>query len=170
MKVNTVIKAKHASYQTKADEALNLRVQNANNVLADTSPKNITFRVTDHEFEVIAKICKQAFGANRLKELNAKEERLSWINYLSPEGKVSEIEFVIRGLHTSITIDELENLEKALKNSLSFNLSWENKKDANFAYAISSLPFSTIIKLSGIETANSNIIDVILSPPPSENK
>lgn len=167
MKANSVLKAQHSSYRTAVDEGKNLRVQNVENRLFNTALASHRFSITDYKLEATSEVLKQAWGLDRIKMLNQKNEGLSMVYRLSPEGNILEIEFVIQDAESSITINELEALETSLKSAISYPIVWQDAPDeTSLAFTAFALPFRLIIALlEGNTKTNVKITQVILTPP-----
>lgn len=131
MEANTVLKAKHSSYQTRLDDFKNIWIQNIENLRGYSVPKNLNYKLNDYEYPATAKAYIQALGLERLRELNDNKERLSTNFILSPEGKLLEIEF-ITAEDTSLGIEEIETLETALKRDIVFSVSWLDDTEPDF--------------------------------------
>lgn len=168
MQADTILKAKHTLYQTQADKFDNLWVHNTNNILAGAWPKNNRYKINSFDIQSIANLYKASWGLNRLQDLDNKKERLSINLWLSPEGKILEIEFVT-AVNTTLVIDELEILEDLLKDNISFTITWLDDKEANYATMGFALPFSSIIyqpEESDKSTRGAKITNAAISPPP----
>ena len=169
MEVNTIIKAQHSSYQTRADEYNNLWVLNSLNVLTYAVPKNLNYKFNDQfQFQATAQAFKEALGKERLQDLGDKKEGISLTYWLSPEGKILEIEFIIK-TNTTLSIEEIETVENALKASLSFNLTWTDDQEADFASMNTFFSFGDLIVFLDPSTAGSvhtKITRITLTPPP----
>lgn len=167
MKANSVLKAQHSSYRTEVDEGNNLRVQNVTNRLFNAVLVSSQFSITNYKLEATADVLKQTWGLDRLKKLNEKNEGLSMVYRLSPQGNILEIEFVIQNAETSITINELEALEIALKDTISYPIFWQEAPDeTSLAFTVFTLPFKVIISLLEGETkVGIKITQVTITPP-----
>lgn len=168
MKANSVLKAQHSSYRTQVDEGNNLRVQNVQNRLFNMALASHRFSITDYKLEATAEALKQAWGLDRLKTLNQKNEGLSMVYRLSREGNILEIEFVMQDEETSITINELEALETALKSTILYPIVWQDAPDeTSLAFTAFAIPFRLVIALlEGDTKTGVKITQVILTPPP----
>ncbi|WP_214072715.1 hypothetical protein [Mucilaginibacter sp. dw_454] len=167
MEVNTIIKAQHSSYQTRADEYNNLWVLNTANILTYAHPKTVKYKFDDpFEFDAVAKAFNQAFGLERLQELEDNKDLHSITYWISTEGKILEIEFVT-SVDTGLSIEELEALESALKSTVCFRLTWLDNEKAEFVSKNTSVSFEGIITRlrAPAGSVHTKVISVVLTPP-----
>lgn len=146
MRPNTVVKAQHASYQTRVDGYRNLWIQNITNTLGSARPKNLNCQIQDYRATNTAKAFEQALGLERLRELDYDKERLSTNFILSAEGKILEVEFVT-DVTSLITAHEIEALETALKETLTFQINWLDDNEADFVTLSTALPYNSIVSI-----------------------
>ncbi|WP_435356910.1 hypothetical protein [Emticicia sp. SJ17W-69] len=86
--------------------------------------------------EKIVKIGNEVLSENRVKEMSKINDNIFINFYFLPRGKIIEIKFML-SLKSIVKIEELEELEKRLKNELSFIpdvkcFDDEKYKDANY--------------------------------------
>lgn len=169
MIANTIIKALDASYQTIADKYGNLWINNIQNTLRNTHPKNLNFRIIDPQIRATAKLFNLALGQSRIQALYNKNEWLATNYFLSPEGKILEIEFCTKA-DTSLKIIELETLENLLINNLTLAIIWGDGAEANFAPISAGVTYQTILEIHDNKglTGKSFTISTALEVPPSD--
>jgi len=170
MEANTVLKARHLSYQTRLDTYKNLWIQNVENSLGYVCSQNLNYRLKDYQHPATAKAYEQALGLERLRELCNIKERLSTNFVLSAEGKLLEVEF-IAAADTSLTVNEIEALETALKSNLIFSINWLDDNEADFVSVSSGQSYDFILHLlqngvSDEQQMKVKITNVKLTPPP----
>lgn len=128
LKPDTIIKANKVTLiTTRLDDNI-FSVSNSDNIYHNRVPKHrnpdMYMELTDNSSMLRA--IKQVFSDERLKQL-LPERRIFMTMYVNTSGKVMDISFIL-DKNTSITAQELEALEIAVKANISYKF---NPKEIN---------------------------------------
>ena len=149
LSVNAKVKAKNITYDiSNKFGQKNLLIKNISNKLDLRKqlykPVNLSVAPDSNDNYSVKRAFRQVFSSGRIGQL-VPENAIFITFYLNPEGNILEVRFSLPD-NTTLTAEELEKLEIALKQNVKFKLTAPDLEKGDFYEIFQNFKYSSLLK------------------------